>query len=56
MIIIIKQSHTKYSLLTLLDLCKKNYQTLLITYLARHAWREKRSDENVSLLDLKMID
>ena len=44
------------------DSCRVNYQVFLITYLkwtiriAKHAWREKGSDQNVSLLGLKIID
>ena len=44
------------------DSCEANYQTLLITCLkliikiVKHAWREKISNENVILLDLKIID
>ena len=46
----------------LVDSCEVNYQTLLITCLklimkiAKHAWREKISNQNVNLLDLKIID
>ena len=44
------------------DLCKVNYQNLLITYLeftiknANHAWKEKKSNQYVNLLGFKMID
>ena len=44
------------------DSCEANYQTLLITCLkliikiVKHAWREKISNQNVSLLGLKIID
>ena len=43
------------------DLCKVNYQNLLITYLeftirnANHAWK-KKSNQNAILLALKIID
>ena len=46
----------------LVDSCEVNYQTLLITCLklimkiAKHAWREKISNQNVNLLGLKIID
>ena len=46
----------------LVDSCEVNYQTLLITCLklimkiAKHARREKISNQNVSLLGLKIID
>ena len=46
----------------LVDSREVNYQTLLITCLklimkiAKHAWREKTSNQNVSLLGLKIID
>ena len=45
-----------------IDLCKANYQTLLITCLkltmriAKHVWREKISYQNANLLGLKIID
>ena len=54
-------AHSK-SLLMLADSCQVNYQTLLITCLkliikiSKHAWREKISNQNVNLLDLKIID
>ena len=44
-----------------IDLCKANYKTLLITYLeltirnANHAWK-KKSNQYVNLLGLKIID
>ena len=47
--IIVKKSHTNQSLLIAIDLCKVDYQTLLIIYL-------KLTKNNVHLLDLKMID
>ena len=57
-IILIKQSHTKYSLLTVAD-----YQIiLLITCLklrvkiAKHALKKKLLNQNVNLLGLKIID
>ena len=40
----------------------QNYLVLLITYpkltikITKHAWREKRSDQNVDLVSLKIID
>ena len=46
----------------LVDSCEVNNQTLLITCLkliikiSKHAWREKMLNQNVSLLDLKIID
>ena len=46
----------------LVDLCQVNYQILLIICLkliiqiAKHVWEEKMSNQNVSLLELKMID
>ena len=58
----VKQLHTKLSLLILADLCEVNYQILLITYLkltvktVKHAWREKISNQNVILLGLKITD
>ena len=60
--IMVKQSHTKLSLLIAADLWKVNYQTLLITNLkltiriAKNEWREKISNQNVMLLGLKIID
>ena len=60
--ILVKQSHAKQSLLIVVDLCQVNYQILLITCLkliikiARHAWKEKILNQNVNLLDLKIID
>ena len=44
------------------DLCKADYQTLLITYLeltirkANHAWKEKKSNQNVILVSLKITN
>ena len=44
------------------DSYKVNYQTLLITYLkliiriVKNAWKEKISNQNASLLVLKIID
>ena len=58
---IIKQLDAKLSLLILVDSNQVN-QTLFITYLkliikiAKNAWREKISNQNVSLLELKTID
>ena len=58
----VKQLHTKQSLLILADLSPVNYQTLLITCLkliikiAKNAWKEKKLDQNVDLLGLKIID
>ena len=57
-----KQSRTKKSLLIAMNLCKADYQTLLITYLeltirkANHAWKEKKSNQNVILVSLKIIN
>ena len=39
-----------------IDLCKVNYQTLLITYLKLTNENVQNARENVNLLDLKMID
>ena len=45
-----------------MDLCKVNYQTLLITYqkliikIAKKAWKEKKLELNANLLDLCIID
>ena len=53
-----KQLHTNYSLLIVIDLCKENYQTLLITYQeltiknANHSQKEKKLNHNVNLLDV----
>ena len=58
---IIKQLDAKLSLLILVDSNQVN-QTLFITYLkliikiAKNAQREKISNQNVSLLELKTID
>ena len=58
----VKQLHTKQSLLILADSCKVNYQILLITCLkliikiAKNAWKEKKLDQNVNLLGLRIID
>ena len=49
-------------MLILVDSCQFSYQILLITCLklitkiAKHAWREKRSDQNVSLLECISIN
>ena len=54
--------YTKYSLFIHVDSCQVNYQVFLITCLkltiriAKHAWREKRSSQNMILLGLKIID
>ena len=39
-----------------MDLCKVNYQTLLITYLKLTKKDAQNARENVNLLDLKIID
>ena len=54
--IIVKKSHTNYSLLIDIDSCKVKYQTLLITYLKLIIKNAQNAKENVNLLDLKMID
>ena len=62
MIMAKKQPYTKSILLIAIDLCKVNYQTLLITYLkltkktAKHVWKGKKSNQNAILLGLKIID
>ena len=40
-------------MLIVVDLCQANYQTLSI---AKNAWQEKKSGQNVNLLDIKIID
>ena len=59
--IMIKQVHTNYSLLIVIDLCKVN-QTLLITCKnsliknANHAGKEKTLNQNAIIQDLEMLD
>ena len=63
--IVVKQSHTKQSLLIVdidIDSCQVNYQILLITCLkliikiARYTWKEKILNQHANLLDLKIKD
>ena len=60
--IMIKQLHTKKSLLIVVYSCQVDYQILQITCLkliikiAKYAEREKMLNQNVNLLGLKVID
>ena len=60
--IMVKQSHTNYNLLIVLDLCQPHCQVLLITYPGftkkniNHAKKEKKLCQNVNLLVLKITD
>ena len=46
----------KLKFIDAIDLCKVNYQTLLIIYLKLTKKNIRNVKENVNLLDLKMID
>ena len=46
----------KLKFIDAIDLCKVNYQILLITYLKLTKKNVRNAKENVNLLDLKMID
>ena len=51
-----KKENNHIRLLIAIDLCKVNYQTLLITYLKLTKKNVRNARENVNLSDLKIIN